>query len=69
MENSFVQQAGFTQTDQRRDRQLIVIRIALEMVRSITQLLTEQTNIIFDFRAFRTLSIIKTIYAASLNQF
>ncbi len=68
MEDRLVEQAGFAKAHQRRYRQLLVIRIALEMVAGVTQLLTELTNIVLDFRAFGALVAIKTINAAPLNQ-
>ena len=38
------------------------------MIDRITQLLTEGANIVFDFRAFRTLGIVKAINTTAMDQ-
>ncbi|VTM87712.1 Uncharacterised protein [Raoultella ornithinolytica] len=68
MEDGFIQQARFAQADQRRDRQPIVIRIAREMIAAVTQFLAVLADIVFDFRAFRAIGAVETVYAAAFNQ-
>lgn len=50
MENGFIEQAMLTQTDQRRDRQLIVAGIPFKLIIETAQVLTELACLIFNFR-------------------
>ncbi len=68
MEDSFIEQAGFTKAYERGHCKLFVIRITLEMEHGIAQFLTEKTNVIFDLRAFWTMGIVKAIHAATAHQ-
>lgn len=52
MINGFIQQAAFTQPDQRRDRQLLVVGVAFEIIIEATQLLTKLPRFIFYLRLF-----------------
>jgi hypothetical protein len=68
MEDSLVQQAGFAQTDQWRNGELFVIGITLEVIDRVAQLLAEGTHVVFNFRAFRALRIVKTVYAPAMHK-
>lgn len=68
MEDGLVQQAGFSQAYQRRNGQFFITGIPLKTINRIAQFLAEGANVVFDFRAFRTMRIVKTVHTPAMNQ-
>ena len=68
MEDGLVQQAGFSQAYQRRNGQFFITGITLKTINRIAQFLAEGANVVFDFRAFRAMRIVKTVHTPTMNQ-